>query len=98
MSVLRKRRFATAAMVVATFGAGFVVARVLPENFAAHAQSTPAMAPQVINVIEIKDGDLNPVPNSAGNFNKTYVTADSATISVQTGNVAKHLQIGRAHV
>ena len=91
MTALRKRRFTTAAIVVATFGAGFVTARLLPENLSAHAQTTPAMAPQVVNVIEIKDSDLNAVPNSPGNFNKTYVTADGATVSVQTGNVAKHL-------
>ena len=48
MTALRKRRFTTAAIVVATFGAGFVTARLLPENFAAHAQTTPAMMNEII--------------------------------------------------
>jgi mannose-6-phosphate isomerase-like protein (cupin superfamily) len=91
MSSLRKGRFTTAAAIVFMFGAGFVTARLLPETLSANAQTTPALTPQVVNVIDIKDSDLNPVPNSPGNFNKTFVTADGATISVQTGNVAKHL-------
>jgi mannose-6-phosphate isomerase-like protein (cupin superfamily) len=84
-------RFGTAALVSLVFGAGFVVARIMPDQFSANAQTPAAIMPQVINVIDLKDSDLNPVPNLPGNFGKTFVTADGATISVQTGNVGKHL-------
>lgn len=90
MAFLFTGRFATAALVTAVFGTGLVVGRLLPDS-AASAQTPAAMTPQVVNVIALKDSDLNPVPGSTENFNKTYVTADGATISVQTGNVARHL-------
>lgn len=67
------------------FAAGCGAARFLPTALAADA-----IAPQIINVPNLAGDDLGPA-SPTGFRSKTFVTADGMTLSIQAGNVPKHL-------
>jgi mannose-6-phosphate isomerase-like protein (cupin superfamily) len=73
------------ASVALAFVAGCGVARLLPQAIAADA-----LTPQIIHVPELS-GDALGIASGTGFRSKTFVTADGATISVQAGNVPKHM-------
>ncbi len=73
------------ASVALAFVAGCGAARMLPPAVAADA-----MMPQIIHVPDLT-GDALGSANPIGFRSKTFVTADGATISVQDGNVPKHM-------
>ena len=62
---------------------------------AAHLLLRPAIAaetimPQIIHTGDLSGDGIGPA-NAGGMHSKTFVTADGATISIQDGNVAKHM-------
>jgi mannose-6-phosphate isomerase-like protein (cupin superfamily) len=79
--------------IAAAFGAGLAVSPwshdVLPQAHAQAVAATAVLAPAVIDVLAIRDADLNGAPN-ADIRSKPYVVTDNATVSVQMGNVGKH--------
>lgn len=79
-------RVIAALSITAAFAAGLGVARLLPP-----AQAADEMIPaQVLHVPELTGDALGPA-NQAGFRSKMFVKADGATISVQDGNVVKHM-------
>jgi mannose-6-phosphate isomerase-like protein (cupin superfamily) len=76
--------------LAATFAAGLclspVAHDVLPE---AHAATAP-LAPAMIDLLTLKHGDLPSTANPEMNARGLVVT-DNATITLQSGNVAKHI-------
>lgn len=74
------------ASVALAFVAGCGAARLLPQAMAA---SEP-MTPQIIHVPELS-GDALGAASPTGFRSKMFVSADGATISVQAGNVPKHM-------
>ena len=71
--------------IVAAFAAGCGVSHVLRPAFAAEP-----MTAQVIHVPDMTGDALGPA-SPTGFRNKTFVIADGATLSIQDGNVPKHL-------
>jgi mannose-6-phosphate isomerase-like protein (cupin superfamily) len=76
--------------IALAFFAGLVVSPLARHAISeAHAQSAP-LAPQMIDLMALKHGDLPTTPNAEMNA-RGLVTTDNATIGIQSGNVAKHL-------
>ena len=73
------------ASVAVAFVAGCGAARLLPPAFAA-----TAMTPQIIHIPDL-NGDALGMPSGTGLRSKMLVSADGATVSVQDGNVGKHM-------
>jgi len=67
------------------FAAGCGTARWLTQ-----ANAADAMMPQIIRVPELSGDALGPA-STAGFRSKTFASAEGMTISVQAGNVAKHM-------
>ncbi|KJC61239.1 signal peptide protein [Bradyrhizobium sp. LTSPM299] len=78
-------RIATTLSLVAAFAAGCGVTHLLRPALAADA-----IAAQVIHTGEI-EGDKLGAANAGGLRSKTFVSADGATVSIQDGNVPKHM-------
>jgi hypothetical protein len=78
----------TAHGFAAAFAAGLFAQRLLPP---AEAQSGPApLTPQIINLVNMTDEEIgNLVPNTDLRSRLLAATPDG-TISVQSGNVARH--------
>jgi mannose-6-phosphate isomerase-like protein (cupin superfamily) len=79
------RRAVFIASVGLAFVAGCGVARWLPQ-----ASAAEGMIPQIIHVPELTGDALGPA-SSSGFRSKMFASADGMTISVQVGNVPKHL-------
>jgi mannose-6-phosphate isomerase-like protein (cupin superfamily) len=79
-------RTASLASIALAFIAGCGAARLLPQAMAA----TEPMTPQIIHVPELTGDALGPA-NPNGFRSKMFVSADGATVSVQDGNVPKHM-------
>ncbi|MEO8526925.1 MAG: cupin, partial [Caldimonas sp.] len=76
--------------IAAAFAAGIVLSPLARHAISeAHAQATP-LAPQMIDLMALKHGDLPTTSNAEMNA-KGLVITDNATIGIQSGNVAKHL-------
>jgi mannose-6-phosphate isomerase-like protein (cupin superfamily) len=73
------------ASVAVAFIAGCAAARFLPQAFAAEN-----ITAQVIHVPELSGDGLGPA-SPTGMRSKMFVSADGMTISVQDGNVPKHM-------
>jgi mannose-6-phosphate isomerase-like protein (cupin superfamily) len=85
-------RIATTLSIAAAFAAGCVATHLLPEAsmLTEASAATEAINAQVIHVPELTGDALGPA--SPTNFrSKTFVIADGATVSVQDGNVPKHM-------
>jgi mannose-6-phosphate isomerase-like protein (cupin superfamily) len=78
-------RIVVVASVAMAFVAGCGAARLLPPAIAAET-----ITAQVIHVPELMDDALGPA-SPTGLRSKMFVSADGATISVQDGNVPKHM-------
>jgi mannose-6-phosphate isomerase-like protein (cupin superfamily) len=76
--------------VAAAFVAGALLSPLIVGSMpAAHAEVAP-LAPAMIDLVSMKHGDLPSTPNPEMNA-KVLVLTENATISVQSGNVAKHV-------
>jgi mannose-6-phosphate isomerase-like protein (cupin superfamily) len=73
------------ASVALAFAAGCGATRLLPPAVAADA-----ILPQVIHVPDLA-GDALGMPSGTGLRSKTFINADGMTLSVQAGNVPKHM-------
>jgi mannose-6-phosphate isomerase-like protein (cupin superfamily) len=69
------------------FVAGFAASRWTPQ---AHAQAA-ALTAQILHVPELTGDALGPAAPLTQFRNKMFVAADGMTISVQSGNVPKHM-------
>lgn len=78
-------RFAIALSLAAAFAAGSGASHLLRPALAAEP-----ITPQIIHTGEM-DGDALGPANKVGYRSKTFMTADGATISIQVGNVPKHM-------
>ncbi|MBR1201316.1 MULTISPECIES: cupin domain-containing protein [unclassified Bradyrhizobium] len=78
-------RLATALSVAAAFAAGCGVTHLLRPALAAES-----ITAQVIHTGEM-EGDKLGDANKVGFRSKTFVSADGATVSIQDGNVPKHM-------
>ncbi len=78
-------RITTALLLASTFVAGGIASHVVPKAFAAEN-----ITAQVISVPELT-GDALGSASPTGFRSKMFVAADGVTISVQDGNVPKHL-------
>ncbi|MEA2941757.1 MAG: hypothetical protein QOD09_2286 [Bradyrhizobium sp.] len=78
-------RTATAIAIVTAFAAGCGVTHLLRPALAAEN-----IMAQVISTAELNGDALGPA-NAGGMHSKMFVSADGATISVQDGNVGKHM-------
>ena len=78
-------RIATTLSLVAAFAAGCGVTHLLRPALAADA-----ITAQVIHTGEI-EGDRLGAANAGGLRSKMFVSADGATVSIQDGNVPKHM-------
>lgn len=78
-------------LVTATaFAAGMIVSPLAHQVIGdARAESAP-LAPAMIDLMEIKHGDLAATPNPEMRSRSIAIT-DNATIGIQSGNVAKHI-------
>jgi mannose-6-phosphate isomerase-like protein (cupin superfamily) len=74
------------ASIAIAFAAGCGATRLLPQAMAAPDPITP----QIIHVPELTGDALGPA-SATGFRSKMFVSADGATISVQAGNVPKHM-------
>jgi len=78
------------AVFVASVGLAFVAgcgaARWLPQ-----ARAAETIMPQIIQVPELSGDALGPAAPLTGLRSKMFVSAEGMTISVQAGNVAKHM-------
>jgi mannose-6-phosphate isomerase-like protein (cupin superfamily) len=79
-------RVATTLSILAAFAAGCGVTYVMQPAEAA----TENITAQIIHTGEM-EGDALGAANPIGFRSKTFVTADGATVSIQDGNVPKHL-------
>ena len=79
------RRAVFIASVGFAFVAGCGVARSLPQ-----ASAADGMAPQIIHVPQLTEDALGPA-SSTGFRSKMFASVDGMTISVQVGNLPKHL-------
>jgi len=78
-------RFATTLSIAAAFAAGCGVTHLLRPALAADN-----ITAQVIHTGELEGDAISP-PNAGGMRNKTFVSVDGATISIQDGSPPKHL-------
>ena len=78
-------RIATTLTIAAAFAAGCGVTHLLRPAYAAEN-----ITAQVISTGELNGEALGPA-NAGGMHSKLYVSADGATISIQDGNVGKHM-------
>ena len=78
-------RIATALSITAAFAAGCGVTHLLRPAYAAEV-----IAAQVIHTGDLEGDALSPA-NAGGMRNKTFVSVDGATISIQDGSPPKHL-------
>ena len=78
-------RLATALSIAAAFAAGCGATYLLQPAFAAESLSA-----QIIHTGET-DGDALGAANAVGFRSKMFAGADGATVSIQDGNVPKHL-------
>jgi mannose-6-phosphate isomerase-like protein (cupin superfamily) len=78
-------RIVATVSIAAAFAAGCGVTHVLRPAFAAET-----ITAQIIHTQELSGEALGPA-NAGGMHSKMYVTADGATISIQDGNVGKHM-------
>ena len=78
-------RIATALSIASAFAAGCGVTHVLRPALAAES-----ITAQVIHTGEM-EGDKLGDANKVGFRSKTFVSADGATVSIQDGNVPKHM-------
>src|ERR1700681_1708743 len=78
-------RIVATVSIAAAFAAGCGVTHVLRPAFAAET-----ITAQIIHTQELS-GDALGAANAGGMHSKMYVTADGATISIQDGNVGKHM-------
>ena len=78
-------RTATTIAIAAAFAAGCGVTHLLRPALAAEN-----ITAQVISTAELNGDALGPA-NAGGMHSKMFVSADGATISVQDGNVGKHM-------
>ena len=80
-------RIATTLSLAAAFAAGCSVSRLL----------RPAIAAENITAQIIHTGELTPealgMPSGTGLRSKMFVSADGATVSIQDGNVPKHMHL-----
>lgn len=81
-------RTAFMASVAIAFIAGCGAARLLPQAMAA----TEPMTPQIIHVPELS-GEALGMASGTGFRSKSFVMADGMTLSVQAGNVPKHMHL-----
>jgi mannose-6-phosphate isomerase-like protein (cupin superfamily) len=80
------KRILTLAVLPLVFAAGFCCARSLPT---VHAAAAP-MTAQIVNLLSMQDADLGDIRPGTDLRSKTFAVADGATVSVQSGNVARH--------
>ena len=78
-------RMTTIVSLVAAFAAGSGVTHLLRPALAAES-----ITAQVVHIPEL-EGDALSAPAANGMRNKTFVTADGVTISVQDGSPPKHM-------
>jgi mannose-6-phosphate isomerase-like protein (cupin superfamily) len=78
-------RIATTLSLAVAFAAGCAVT-----HFMRPALAADTITAQVIHTGEL-EGDAISAKNAGGMRNKTYVSVDGATISIQDGNPPKHL-------
>ena len=78
-------RIATTLSLAVAFAAGCAVT-----HFMRPALAADTITAQVIHTGEL-EGDAISAKNAGGMRNKTYVSVDGATISIQDGNVGKHM-------
>jgi mannose-6-phosphate isomerase-like protein (cupin superfamily) len=78
-------RTTTIVAITVAFAAGCGVTHLLRPAFAAET-----ITAQVISTAELNGDALGPA-NAGGMHSKMFVSADGATISVQDGNVGKHM-------
>ena len=78
-------RIATCIAVSAAFAAGAGLTHFLRPALAAENISA-----QIIHTLDL-NGDALGTANAGGMHSKTFVVADGATVSVQDGNVGKHM-------
>jgi quercetin dioxygenase-like cupin family protein len=74
-------------LVATAFAAGLIGARLAPT---AEAQSTPPLAPQIINVFDLPDEEIGPMVPNTDIRSRALVVTEYGTVSLQSGNVAKH--------
>ena len=79
------KRVATALSIAAAFAAGCSSTHYLQKALAAEP-----MTAQIIHTADM-EGDALGAANQVGFRNKMFAAADGATISIQDGNVPKHL-------
>ena len=78
-------RVAITLSIAAAFAAGCGVTHLLRPAYAADV-----ITAQVIHTGELEGDAISPA-NAGGMRNKTFVSVDGATISIQDGNVGKHM-------
>jgi len=78
-------RIATTLSIAVAFAAGCGVTHLLRPALAAEP-----LTAQIIHTGELEGDALSPA-NAGGMRNKMFVNADGATVSIQDGNVPKHL-------
>jgi mannose-6-phosphate isomerase-like protein (cupin superfamily) len=78
-------RFATTLSIAAAFAAGCSVTYLLRPAIAAET-----LTAQIIHTGDLDGDELGPA-NAGGMHSKMFVSADGATISIQDGNVGKHM-------
>lgn len=78
-------RLAAALSLTAAFVAGCGATYLLGPAFAAES-----ITPQIIHTAEMAGDALGPA-NNVGYRSKTFMVADGATVSIQVGNVPKHM-------
>ena len=78
-------RTLTALSIAAAFAAGCGVTHLLRPALAADA-----IMPQIIHTADFSGDALGPA-NAGGMHSKMFVNAEGATISIQDGNVGKHM-------
>ena len=79
-------RIVFATTVGLAFGAGCGASYWLPK-----AQAADGLLPQILHVGELAGEALGPAAPLTGLRSKTFVSAEGVTISVQAGNVPKHM-------
>jgi mannose-6-phosphate isomerase-like protein (cupin superfamily) len=78
-------RIVTAVSIAAAFAAGCVVT-----HLSRPAQAADTVMPQIIHTQDFSGDALGPA-NAGGMHSKMFFAADGATISIQDGNVGKHM-------
>jgi len=78
-------RIATALSIATAFAAGCAVT-----HFMRPALAADTISAQIIHTGDLEGDALSPL-NSGGMHSKMFVSADGSTISIQDGNVGKHM-------